>query len=312
MGRTFRNRRSHQTFGPSILASGGGQPQPPDLLRVPFWVKGDAGVTTIIDPDVGRLLTRWNDQGTLHQDLDVITAGKELLFNVHTLDGVPGVYCPVNDVFTTPGNRYIGRATNLQAFDGKDFGLGPTGHPARTVMAVIIPRNCGISPAPPNEAYQTGGPVCNFQTQLAGSHSFDCDFFLQAYFDAFRPSFFTYSSQGGVYGPFQVRGPDTLGSVYADTPHLVEWRADWPSLTVAVDGSDLVLTPANLSGDANAYDDGAPAGNGFIVGNGTFGGTTQFQGDIFEIIVWDYVLTGATLTAARNYFAARYPSLTIV
>lgn len=298
-------------MSPAWALDGGGSGATPTPLQPPatglvFWVKGDAGVH-----ETAGAVTAWDDQGSLGQNLDASNAGKEPTIGSDTLDGVPGIVYPLGA--TTPGStdptllKFLGRASNLLSEPGVDFGIDTGDHSVRSVMAVIRPQR-----DPGAATNLTGGTVVNFRQQGVSNKTFSCMFFLQAFFNSFEPIWVLYSTDG-PYGVFRMNGPDTPGSTFEDQPLLVEWLSTYPALAVNVNGAPVTLTPSAIA--AGQADATTGAADGFVVGGQNLGTVLpNFQGAIFEVIVWNYDLSTdpVALAAARAYFAQRYPSIPVV
>lgn len=293
----FRTNLSGSSPGSSPFAIDSSTPTPP-MEGLVFWVKGDAGVHRS-----GSNVTGWDDQSAYRQNLDASNAGSEPTIGTDVVAGIPGVVFPT--LSTNPIDpsltKFLGRSSNLRASDGSVFGIGTGEHTTRTVFAVIRPRTYLN-----NSIMQTGGFVCSFRgAENPAQKSFQCVFFLQAFFNFFEPIFEVYSTDG-PYAVFNIRGPNTPGSTYQDRVLLTEWSSSYPAISVNVNGSAVTLNPTSIS--AGQADGGALLGtDGFTVGNLSNGTRTpNFQGTIFEILIWDRALAGDDLIAARNYASSRY------
>lgn len=291
------------TLGNGIGSDGGTAPASVGTSGMPastvFYVDGTTGIHL-----TGNKVTRWDDQSPLAQNLDDDNSGKEPTVGTDSLDGVRGVSWPLGN--TTPGSvdptlvKWIGRDSNLRARDGKDFGIDAGNHPERTVIAVIRPKHFSAT----TDLY--GGTVVQFRLQQVGQTTFSCMFFQQAYFDAFRPIWELYSTDG-PYGSFNMKGPDTTGATYENQVQVVIWRSNYPLIDASRNGNRVTLTPTDIgTGDA----DGGLAAAGFVLGmqdNGSI--PPNFQGTIFAVLVSDEYLDASGERDAVSFIATRLPTL---
>lgn len=256
---------------------------PPETGLV-FWVKGDAGLESS-----GGLLTAWRDQGPLHQDLDT-TDGNAPSVGLDSINGIPAVSFPLGN-----NSKYIRSTATMKDRNGNPF----TAALNRTVFAMVLPQlgNVGFP--------RVGGAVFSFRE----TPCFECLFSLESFFHVDGMYLF---DNAWPYSGGQLLGPDTDDLVYADKPTLVMWTgaASTGSLIgAAINGTSIVLSPSTSAGVVGAS---GPAG--FLLGNADNAtGTPQAnnQGAITEVVIYDYVLTGAVLSQVLGYFASRYTSAPI-
>ncbi len=261
---------------------------PPPLVGAGLvaWYKGDAGITS-----ASGVISQVADQSGYGQDLDVVTAGKEPATGVDTLDGI-------NGITFTPGTagRFIARAASL--VDSSAATIGPSHD--RTVFAVFMPRSDSGS-----GTNITGGPVSGFRD----SPCFETLFDLESTFHA--DGFYLFDTAWRFSGG-SCLGPDTVRTVYENIGTCCEWRGrstTGATVAAAVNGAaDLVLTPSVSAGVT-----GAPP-SGFVLGNAdnTSSLSHNFQGPIFEYLVYDHIVTAGTRALVLAYLAARFPSIGIV
>lgn len=291
------------TFGTGIGSDGGYLAVTVDSPSMPastvFYVDGTTGLHLS-----GNKVTGWDDQSTQAQHLNAGNSGDEPTVGTDSLDGIPGVSFPLGN--TTPGStdpnltRFVGRASNLRARDGKDFGIDPGNHPERTVIAVIRPKHYSLT----TDLY--GGTVVQFRQQAVAQTTFSCMFFQQAYFNAFEPIWELYSTDG-PYGVFNMKGPDTTGATYENQIQIVIWRSNYPALDVSRNGNNISLSPSAIG---TGYADGGLASSGFILGMQDLGTVyPNFQGTIFSVLVSDEYMSSADELNAVRFIASRMPTL---
>jgi hypothetical protein len=258
-----------------------------------FWVKGDAGVTA-----PGGLLTVWADQSGFGQDLNYVgAAGFEIPWGGDVIDGIPCATFPHPDGAVPPGVNNIARLSPMLNRTGDPFGYGPGDHEARTIMAMVLPREGRFN--------IVGGCVLQFNS----TPPFQCIFDLEP--NSFPDAFYGWSRQWRDPATAN-RAPDTPPATYEDLPVLCEWRSSgYPDLTFAVNGVALPLTPATMQGTPGPN----PAGT-VILGNLDADGTGDnfhcFHGSIAEVLAWDHDLPELERTNALLYMRSRYPSAPIV
>lgn len=270
--------------GAPATGAGAATATPPSTGLV-FWVRGDRGLQSS-----GGLLTAWRDQGPFHQDLDTTDGNAPSVTGV-TVNGVPAVTFPLGN-----NTKYIRATATMKDRDGNAF----TAATPRTVLAMIVPRTGNVG-----GINRTGGPVFSFREQPC----FECLFSLESFFHV---NGFYWFDNAWPFSGGQLLGPDAAAVVYAAKPTLAMWQGKattGAAVLAAVNNVSVALTPSTSAGVA-----GAPGPAGFVLGNADNNtGTTQsnFQGDIAEVLVYDYVLTGAALAQAAGYMASRYSSAPI-
>lgn len=267
--------------------AGGGPPR----LGLVFWVKGDAGLTRVLDPDAGFLVTAWADQSGMGQDLSS-PAGFQPLAGVDTIDAIP---CVTYQQTSATDEQYMTRAGfSMLNRSSVPFSFAQP----RTVMAMVLPRFTAA-------AFNiTGGPVFCFGELPA----FQCIFDLE---DTDVPNaLYAWSSGWRDLTP-AAKGPNTTGGaggIYNGVPTLVEWHSTGnPNLTFAINGAAAALSHQQYGAT------GATPNQGFFLGTPQAGVGLHFLGAFAEVTVWDYDLTtdAAALAAARTYYRTRYPSAPI-
>lgn len=237
------------------------------------WLKGDAGVTLVS----GNRLSAWADQSGLGQDVLQATAGHQPYQLGDDIDGILGVS------FGTAGdaNKHMITAGDLLDRNGATMNASH----ARTVMVVTRP---SFDPA----YGRTGGEMWNQSTWRA-LFELRSDFVANGAYGWMRVA--------GDYGNALQFTPVTggAGGPYDGVAIVVTSASPgFPTLAYSINNVSTTLTPANMYG--------VPGGAaGAVLSNLSI----AYLGSIVEVLVWDYELTGADLTAAYVYLASRYPSL---
>jgi hypothetical protein len=149
---------------------------------------------------------------------------------------------------------------------------------ARHVIAVTRPVSGG--------GYDGGGPIINMRSEP----SFTLMLALE--------SGFTYVVTNGIDA---ASIPVDRGVLWNALTVLELSSTGYPgTYTAALNGTTNLI-----SNSATEVDTGSTGG--FVVGNRADNGRGQyFSGDICELLVYDHVLSGADVTAARTYLQAKY------
>ena len=240
------------------------------------------------------LATRWNDSGTLGQDLDVFDLGFQPSIGLDAIDGVPCMSLPV----APPADKYLRRATNML-----DRFSNPITAGGRTVLQVVRPifsaPNFGIIGGPSFTFFQNTIPQWGCLFDLESNFVANGAYLWSS---AWRDPAFALQATpiaGGALSPFNA------------APTLLEWNSlGHPDINVKVNNVQLVLAPAVQYPAVT----GASGNAGFMMGNvGTGGVGLNFQGNIAETIIYDYKLSTAPAEYARtlDYLRFQYPSLVI-
>jgi len=206
---------------------------------------------------------------------------------VDTVNGIPTVTFPAGG-----NNAYLSAGATMKDRNGNAF----TAATPRTVIAVLKPHTSSAGFG----FNITGGPVFSFREQPC----FQCLFDLES---NFRPNGFYVFANVWRFGGEEIRGPDTAAVIYNNLPVVCEWygaSSTGSTITVAVNGATISTTPATSLGSAGAA---PPAG--FVAGNcdNAAGAVNNanFPGAIEEILVYDWILSGAALTQTRLHTATQ-------
>jgi hypothetical protein len=253
----------------------------PSMTGLVLWLKGSAGIEA-----TAGAVTAWRDQGPLHQDATVVAASPPHT-GVDTVNGIASVTFPLGS-----NASYLARSSTTLDRNGNPF----TAATPRTVFAILKPQTSSSGFG----FNITGGPVFSFREQPC----FQCLFDLESFF---RPSGFYVFGNVWRFGGEEIRGPATAASVYENQPVVCEWygaASTGSTVTVAVNGSTIATTPTTSLGSAGAA---PPAG--YVIGNcdNAAGAVNNanYQGPIEEILVYDWIVSGADLTQTRLYTATR-------
>lgn len=256
-----------------------------------YWTHGyDGGITSIIEPDTGLIVTKVKDWAGQNQDLDETSSGFEPLTGVYTINGHPT--WSFGDGQT---GRYIRRNSTMK----KSNGVPITTSEVRTMWHVCQPNTF----TDPGVGFAiTGGPLFNFDEGPYFQPLFDMESFFHVngwyLFDT------AWRFDGG-----QIQGPDTPRTVYEGKPTIVTCigaPVAGSLIKVYVNGVHILTTPLTSAGVTG------PSQTGFISGNcrqvsGAIN-LMPFQGPIAEEIGYDYDQSTAPLSFAKtlNYLKTTY------
>jgi hypothetical protein len=267
-------------------------PTGPPTAGLIFWVKGDAGLTSVAGAAVS-----WADQSGFGQDVTDLPSNPGPLTGLDTIDGIPCVTCPLGNM--AGRGLYRAAPNGLLDRNGVPIGYGPGQTQARTVMAMILPR---FSPGAFNI---TGGLV----VEMGSNPTFQPIFDLE---DTISPDqFYAFSTGWRNPGSGALQYPDVAGGaggIYNGVPTLVSWQSTgFDNISSNINDVPKTLTPSVIPG--------APAASttSFALLRAISGGLS-FQGAAAEFLIWDFDLTTdpAGYAQAVAYMANRYPSAPIV
>lgn len=291
-GLTFQTAFAVDGSGNAVTAGSASTSTPtPPTVGLVFWVKGDAGLVTVVDPDVGPVVVRWRDQSGFGQDVVDLPGNPGPYAGRDTISGIPCATWDTDGGHGATALRGLFRVAGLVDRNGHPFGYGTGETQARTVVAVIMPRYSAT-------AFDiTGGIVCEMGSTPAWQPLFD----LEPNFGNAR-GFYLFSA--GFWRGAANAGPDTTGGVagpYNGTPIVVEWNSTgFDNLGVRLNGSTTALTPSVMGGGT-----GPTINPQFSLGRQSSGGF-NFFGAMSEMLIFDHVLDDDERVDLTTYIGARY------